>query len=220
MSDMKRGNPLGEVPRALGALLAAEARLGRDLLEAVGLPAPDFSSLRRARRRMTAGCCDMPPPCWMPRSLGECVSAAPQCRRACVRLRVTNCDRTRSVVEVDTRGAPPEWKVEVSPRALELGPFERGTLEVCVHVPDTARDGETHELMVWVRGCREYYLRWTVRVGSFAMGSCHEVAVDDCPDYRHHWYDHFYCQRRCLPRIRTDPLQPGSATSFVPANHA
>jgi hypothetical protein len=21
--------------------------------------------------------------------------------------------------------------------------------------------------------------------------------VDDCPDYQHHWYDHFYCHRHC-----------------------
>ncbi|HEX2093438.1 MAG TPA: hypothetical protein VHG28_13620 [Longimicrobiaceae bacterium] len=194
MSGTMRGGVLGEVPRALGALLAAEVQLGRELLEAVGLPVPD---LRRVVRRK-AGRCDIPPPCWMPRSLGECVGTAAPCQRACVRLRVTNCDRARRQVHV---GVVAGWKVEVSPASVVLGPFERATVEVCVHVPDSAVAGETHEMLVRVRGCREHYLRWTLRVGSCCDAtSCHEVAVDDCPDYWHHWYDHFYCERGCLPR--------------------
>lgn len=205
MSDM---SVLDEVPRALGALLAAEVRLGRELLQAVGLPVPDARSLRRAARRVQGGCCDIPPPCWMPRPLGECVSAARQCGRACVRLRVTNCDRARRAVQVHVSGSP--WQVDVSPATLVLGPMERRTVEVCVRVPDTAEDGASHELLVWVRGCREHYLRWTVRVGSFAPGSCHEVRVDDCPDYRHHWYDHFYCARGCLPPLLRDDGIPNA----------
>jgi hypothetical protein len=212
---MRRDDLLGEVPRALCALLAAEVRLGRELLEAVGLPVPDLPSLRRASRRLSRGCCDIPPPCWMPRPLGECVSAAPQCRRACVRLRVTNCDRTRRVVRMDVQGA--SWQVSVTPPELVLGPFQRGTVEVCVQVPDTARDGETHEMLVWVRGCREHYLRWTVRVGACASESCHEVAVEDCPDHLHHWYDHFYCARRCPPRIARSGLE--QPDTQVPAAH-
>jgi hypothetical protein len=206
MSDTTRaGGALGEVPRALGALLAAEMRMGRELLEAVGLPVPD---LKRAVRRK-AGCCDVPPPCWMPRALGECVSTAAACQRACVRLRVTNCDRAPRRVLVGLVRPPKGWTVEGAPATLALGPFERATVELCLKVPDGAAAGETHELLVWVRGCREHYLRWTVRVGPCgAATSCHEVAVDDCPDYRHHWYDHFYCQRGCLPGLAVGGLEP------------
>jgi hypothetical protein len=205
---MRDGGALGEVPRALGALLAAEMRMGRELLEAVGLPVPD---LRRALRRRP-GCCDVPPPCWMPRPLGECVSAAAACERACVRLRLTNCDRARRQVRVGVMRAPEGWKVSVAPAAPVLGPFERVTVEVCLEVPQGTAEGETHEMLVWVRGCREHYLRWTVRVAPCGRAtSCHEVAVDDCPDHRHHWYDHFYCERGCLP-----PLDGG----LGPVTHA
>lgn len=207
MSDTTTaGEVLDRAPQLLRRVIAAEARMAREMMDVVGLALPD---LRRALRPK-AGCCEVPPPCWMPRPLGECVGMAAPCQRTCVRLRVTNCDRAERDVRVGVVRLPQGWKLEGAPATLALGPFERATAEVCVRVPDGTPAGETHELLVWVSGCRDHYLRWTVRVGTGGSAtSCHEVAVDDCPDYRHHWYDHFYCARGCSP-------QPGAAGNASP----
>ena len=85
----------------------------------------------------------------------------------------------------------------VAPPSLDLGPQERGTISVCIAMPDHAKANDRMEALVWLRGCREYYFRWTISVGTLGLDSCHEVDVCDCPDYLHHWYDHFYCVRPC-----------------------
>lgn len=196
MNDTAASGPLGNVPRAFLNLLNAQMKLGMDLLESVtGVSASRLAgSLQRSGRRLHAGCCDIPPPCWVPRPLGECVSHVCPCATACVRLVVTNCDATsRRVVRVEASGP----HVKVDPPQLVLTPLERGTVQVCVAVPAEARQGDKIETLVRVRGCREHYLRWTVSVGTLGMDSCHEIEIDDCPDLVHHWYDHFYCHRSC-----------------------
>jgi hypothetical protein len=54
---------------------------------------------------------------------------------------------------------------------------------------------------VWIHGCVEHAVRWTVRVAGRGGDSCNELDIDDCPDYVHHWYDHFYCARPCGHRL-------------------
>jgi hypothetical protein len=222
---------LGGVPDALMNLLDAQMRLGADLFESLtGRAAPSLRDVRSGMRsivamggRAAAGCepgrgtCAIPAPCWMPRSLGDCTSHVSPCRTACVRIVVTNCDRVRRTIAVRVAG-PNAGKVTLSPPSLTLDPQERGTISACVAVPEEAKEGERTEALIWVRGCKEYYLRWSVSVGTVGLGSCHEIEVCDCPDYVHHWYDHFYCVRPCpadRDRIQTDPSRP---TSAVPVN--
>jgi hypothetical protein len=210
MSTRSQRASLGGVPDALMQLLDAQLRLGADLFESLtGRAAPTLGDVARGARELgglaggrAAGCapsrgaCAIPPPCWMPQPLGECTSHVSPCRTACVRLVVTNCDRVRRTIAVEAAGAGAA-RVTVSPSSLALGPQERATVSACVAVPDDAKLGERIETLLWVRGCREHYLRWTVSVGTAGLSSCHEVEVCDCPDLLHHWYDHFYCARPC-----------------------
>ncbi len=82
--------------------------------------------------------------------------------------------------------------------------MRRESFEATLKIPENTDSGTRYESILWVDGCNQHYLRWTVIVGSTSFDSCHEVRVDDCPDYRHHWYDHFYCARPCLAP-RTSP---------------
>ena len=218
---------LGGVSDALMNLLNAQMRLGADLFESLtGRTAPslrDVRSMGAMLGRGTGGCepgrgaCAIPAPCWTPQSLGECTSHVAQCRTACVRLVITNCDRVQRTITARVAGAN-EGKVTLSPPSLTLGPQERGTISACVTIPDDAKSGERTEALLWVRGCKEHYLRWTVSVGTLGLGSCHEVDVCDCPDYVHHWYDHFHCVRPCpadRDRIQPSPNRPSAP---APAN--
>jgi hypothetical protein len=81
---------------------------------------------------------------------------------------------------------------------LDLGAMERGEILVSHLIPIGSVIGSKRELLMWVRGCRLYFLRWTVVVASIGADSFYEVDVRDCPDPVHHWYDHFYCPRPCL----------------------
>ncbi len=89
--------------------------------------------------------------------------------------------------------------VEFDPAGLTLGPEERGYSAVSFDIPPEAEPGEVREFLVWITGCKQYFLRWRVRVARSCGGPCPEVEVDDCPDLVHHWYDHFYCERLCPP---------------------
>lgn len=157
------------------------------------------SSLQQFASKAKAGCgCHIPPPCWAPKAIGEIVSHACPGATATIRLRISNCGATRREIKIDAAGKA--TGVKIDPPALTLGPMERETVAVSVAIPTDAGHGYEQEMLLWVRGCKQQYLRWTVRVTSRGGSCCHEVEVEDCPDLVHHWYDHFYCQRPCPPR--------------------
>ena len=188
-------NAFGAMFAAWKGLLDAQVAFGSQMMQSltgVAMPNP-ADMLRTLRGRATAGCGHIPPPCWMPRLLGDCTSHVGQCKCACIRVAITNCDRVARVVTADSSNKA----MTVTPSSLSLGPFERGTISICVDIPKETAVGTRYDSVIWIRGCREYVLRWSVSVGTIGVDSCHEVAVDDCPDLVHHWYDHFYCARGC-----------------------
>ncbi|MEP6691317.1 MAG: hypothetical protein ABJD07_09180 [Gemmatimonadaceae bacterium] len=195
---------LSGVSGALVKLMTAQMQLGSDLLESVtGVSVPSLTSeLQQRTKKMTATCCTIPAPCWMPQPLGDCVSHTSQCKTACIELVITNCDRTPHPVTVSVAGDA-AGDVTVTPATITLGAFMRGKIKLCFAVPTDAKNGEEHEMVVHVQGCRDYYLRWTVSVGTVGIDSCHTITIEDCPDLVHHWYDHFYCQRGCHARTGT-----------------
>jgi hypothetical protein len=189
-------NRLGGVPGALMNLINAEIALGSDLIRSLtGIDLPNPGDLVRVSRARLAPACRIPPPCWMPQPIGECVSFVGQCRSAGIRLVVTNCDRIKRTITIDRSTS--QGNVTISPATLALGPMERETVSVNLDVPSDAADGTRFENLIWVRGCKTHFLRWTVFVGRAGIDSCHELTVNDCPDFLHHWYDHFYCVRGC-----------------------
>jgi hypothetical protein len=140
--------------------------------------------------------CEIPPPCWMPRELRPVKSHVCAGGKALLRIRVTNCGIETTTVTLDPAGSAAD-KVTVAPKTVSLGPLEREVLTASLEIDATAVSGTELEVLLWVRGCVDHVLRWTVRVSSHAKNSCHELDVDDCQDYVHHWYDHFYCARPC-----------------------
>jgi hypothetical protein len=197
MSTATQKGSLGGVPAALMNLIDAQAKLTSDFVESLtGVSLRTMTAdVEKRLRAGSRGCCHTPPPCWMPRQLGECTSHVAECHTACIDLVITNCDRAARAITVQASG-PFASIVKIEPAAIQLGPFERQTVRACVTVPQGA-DRKSLEVLLWVRGCHEHVLRWTIRAGATGMDACHEVRVDDCPDYRHHWYDHFYCVRGC-----------------------
>jgi hypothetical protein len=147
-----------------------------------------LGAVESVRVRRTACACEIPPPCWYPRHAGDVHSHVCAGGRAVLRVRVENCGPRPSTVTVE---GGDKAAFEVENGTLELGPMERQTAVVKLDV-----SGEQDEI-VWVRGCYDHFIRWTVSETRRGGDACHELDVKDCPDYLHHWYDHFYCMHPC-----------------------
>jgi hypothetical protein len=144
-------------------------------------------------------CCTIPEPCWMPRSVGEHESVVCKGGSASVEVKVVNCDRVKRTFTISAAGEGAGF-VKINPTTLALGPKESGKAAVTFSAGDGIKDCDGLETLIWVLGCNEHYLRWNVRIGKQPQCGCIDVTVEDCPDYVHHWYDHFYCHRPCYGR--------------------
>jgi hypothetical protein len=174
---------LGDAAKALGVVLGESAKLGVGLLDSIKLPLP---------RRVCCDC-EIPPPCWEPQPIGDVTTRACPGNKATLRVHVRNCGSSPRTVTVEAV----DKTVSASPASVTIGPYEEATVVLARDVPGDAGEGERWTSVVWVRGCRVHYLRWTVQVAAACTSCCDEVEVDDCPDLVHHWYDHFYCERPC-----------------------
>lgn len=175
---------LAGTARTMGDLLVQGARLGMGLLGSY-MPAP----------RRTGGCdCDILPPCWAPQPLGDVRARVCPGNEAVLRLDVTNCGAVGRTIHVSAT----DPGVAVAPASLTLGPMEQGLVVLSLKVPAAAPEGETKRVTVWIRGCKEQFLRWTIEVVCKGADCCADLEVEDCPDLVHHWYDHFYCRRPCV----------------------
>jgi len=196
---MTNMNPPTFDTTSFDALTNAGLSVAESYLKSLGDLARLFISANPVLQTMQASqrnCCDIPPACWLPRSLGEITSFVCAGGTASLRIRVTNCQPRSSHIEVAF--AESGSQVSVVPPAATLGPMERKSFNASYSAPADAAKGHRIETLLWVRGCNAHYVRWTVEIRDNASSSCcHEVAVDDCADYVHHWYDHFYCNRPC-----------------------
>jgi hypothetical protein len=183
-------------------LLAPSVKLGRWVV----------GSCPRERGCLGGRCdCQVPPPCWVPVRLDDLSEHVGPGDTAVVRLAVTNDGATSRTFEI----AASDPLVVVKPTALTLGPLERGVAVLSLTVPATAAGDHVEQCVVSVRGCKQYNFRWTVSVSRRRDHRHHKrcgvlfrrhhdcdralhMAVEDRPDYVHHWYDHFYCERPCL----------------------
>jgi hypothetical protein len=170
-----------------------------EVLERQGREVGDVVTALPTIARLPAASCsrEIPPPCWMPRELGERASHVCPGQTATICLRIVNCGASSRTVTVET--GTDDDGVSITNSPLQLGAMEEGTVLVSYTGAADCRQGDPRRLLIWVRGCREHLLRWTVTVtvGRRATGSCHHVDVEDCPDHVHHWYDHFYCEHPC-----------------------
>jgi hypothetical protein len=184
MSARGEQTTLADVATSLARMLAPGAKAGLELLGSVSLPS-------------RTGCgCEIPPPCWVPQPLGDRTTEACAGSKAVLRLHITNCGFKGRTIQV----AATNKAVKVAPASLALGPLEDGVVVLSLDVPEGATQGQTQKTLVFVRGCKDHYLRWTVEVAGPSASCSTDLELEDCPDLVHHWYDHFYCQRPCLHR--------------------
>ena len=190
----------------IGELIDRGLDVGTSLLDAGTSLLGSLSEGRLLPTSGTCACgssgacsCDIPAPCWMPRQLCDVTSHVCAGASATLRLRVTNCSPQHTTVSLQATGVEAQ-KVTLAPASISLGPLERGVLTATLSTAATDAKGTEHEVLIWVRGCIDHVLRWTVKTSSRGGDSCHECDIDDCQDYLHHWYDHFYCYRPCRNR--------------------
>ncbi|WP_311759580.1 COG1470 family protein [Paracoccus broussonetiae] len=197
------------VDSALGDLIAAQLGLGRELIKALvaggALLADGAKGLGLPKGEC---CCDIPEPCWMPRAVGEVKCRLATGAQGEVCLHVTNGDFRPHKYEVLAAGED-AGTVQIDPqdRSFTLGPKERRTVSVRVVMPKDDRNPDRRQsccecddldLLIWVRGCADHYLRWIVcRDDKATKPCCHCVCVSDDPNYELHWYDHFHILRPC-----------------------
>ena len=208
-SKCKPDMDMSGVDSALGELIAAQLGLGRELLKAAltggGLLADTARGMSLPRG---SSCCDIPDPCWMPRSLGEITCRLAPGAEGEVCIDVVNDDFREHSYEVTPAGQDAgAVQIDQNDRAFTLGPKERRTVSVRVVVPAKDRDPDRREsccecddldLLIWVRGCADHYLRWVIcRDEKATKPCCHCVSVSDVADYELHWYDHFHVMRPC-----------------------
>ena len=204
MTTNKTGVPSAtETVDAIRDWIEQGTRISLDLLET--LRPRRGSALDRTLESITkqspmrAGCsCNIPPPCWAPRQAGEVVSRVCPEGKAAVRLRVTNCGVVERIIKV-TANVP---GVSINPSELMLGPMERGVFTATADLQAASKQHIEREILLWIHGCNDHYVRWTLQEASRIIDCHEEVDIEDCPDLVHHWYDHFYCVRPCYPEVR------------------
>jgi hypothetical protein len=197
------------VDSALGELIAAQLGLGREMIKAVvtggGILADTAKGMSLPKG---ASCCDIPDPCWMPRSLGEITCRLAPGAEGEVCIDVTNDDFRAHSYDIQPAGEDAGAVIlDPKDKAFTLGPKERRTVSVRAIMPNKDRDPDRREsccdcddldLLIWVRGCADHYLRWVICSDEKAKAACcHCVSVRDVADYELHWYDHFHVMRPC-----------------------
>ncbi len=191
--------------KALASIFERGANVGFEFLESLAGSAPkafdgliDWASARPGAA--ASCCCEIPPPCWMPKPLGEVASFGRAGNLASVTFAIENCSMAVRKISVHTTSVV--TGLTFSANELTLGPMERGEIEVTYSIPSTLTEEPGTEILLWVRGCKLHFLRWTIELSPLGGDTSYELNVKDCPDLVHHWYDHFYCPRPCLPDQR------------------
>jgi hypothetical protein len=191
--------------KAIAKLIEASAKAGLGVLQSLYGAAPgsltgivDWAKSESCG----AGCgpCEIPPPCWMPRPLCDVVSHGKAGNTASITFEITNQSMTTRVISIFTTS--PSTGLVFSAPQLTLSPMEAGSIEVTYTIPTPFPSGPGTEILLWIQGCRLHFLRWKINSSSISGNTNYEVCVCDGPEYLHHWYDHFYCPRPCLPPQR------------------
>ncbi|MEM7059631.1 MAG: hypothetical protein AAF557_18760 [Pseudomonadota bacterium] len=199
---------------ALGDLVNAQLGLGKQLLN-VAMAGSKILAETVGDMSLPAGksCADIPEPCWMPKAAGEVTCNLCRGDHGELCLNVVNCDFRHRTFEVSAAGEDGNL-VQIANKKFTLGPKERVVVPVRITVPfkgdddndDRERsccDCDALDVLIWVKGCNNHYIRWVICIGERSGKCCHDITVEDTPDYELHWYDHFHYMRPCPGPIKT-----------------
>lgn len=145
----------------------------------------------------------IPPPCWVPVHLHDRATHVHAGGTDTLRIHITNLGHEDQTYEISTNTPA----VIPSMPAIHLGPLEHADIVLDYPVASGAPHGPLAPVVVTVKGCKTYRLRWLVHVAprlkkhaSLHRVSIHDQAdvdIHDQPDFQHHWYDHFYTEHGC-----------------------
>jgi hypothetical protein len=179
--------------RGLGDRVVGSAReLGKSAAGAVGDLFDEVRGLgtntERSFRESSIACpsCRHPRACWMPDERVPIISKVSPCGSARVTFTVRNC----GLIPREVFGAP---------STATIGALESATLVAELALPDGTTEAN---VILWVRGCKDTAVPWTVKASGCATSTDHHVHIEDCPDTKHHWHDHFAQPRDCRNRRR------------------
>jgi hypothetical protein len=168
----------------------------------IDAPVRMATALAGAATQVTAPGCEIPPPCWQPRRAGTCRMTLAPGGSGTLRVHVQNCEWQRQVVGINATGKVAAW-LTLTPTMLVIEPQETATIVATVHVPVNVQPGARVTGVLLVRGCLDHAVRVEVGVAECTVCAVCDIAIQDCPDHIHHWYDHFYCPRPCRNQGRT-----------------
>jgi len=141
----------------------------------------------------------IPTPCWLPEDLGDLRVEIDREGTARLTVRVRNKDGQPRQVTAHVTGAGSQFVAPVN-GSVSVPAFGYGTFNFTVTVPASAPVGTYVDVNIAIDGCRRHVMNWRVD----ALEKCdpeakslEEIVVCDGADQIHHWYDHFYCERRC-----------------------
>jgi hypothetical protein len=201
---------LDGIENGLKSLLTAQLLLGKEVIKLAGGLSGVLGAVKGINLPKGHSCCDVPPPCWMPLSAGELRCCLRPGDSGTVCLVVTNGDFRAHTYQFAATGQSAA-AVSFSTNSVTLGPQECIAVAATFTMPKESRTADCRcidqEALIWVRGCRNHYLRWTVDESSVAKPCSKEVVVNDEPDYVLHWYDHFYMPRPCFGAAMTGANQ-------------
>ena len=196
-------NPFSDIRDGCKDVINAQMALGREILNlCTDSASAAMGALGGRKLPVTFGGCDctIPEPCWMPVEICGVTCQLCEGSEGLVRLIVTNEDYRAHRYRIDAAGTGAGLAKVEAPATATLGPKERRVFKVRIKAPANDDEGD---LVLWVRGCRDYYVRVKVVAGK-RHRCCHEIVVNDTPDYVVHWYDHFYCPRPCPGSLARD----------------
>ena len=162
------------------------------------ISAPPLFGQRLGPSERRCPSCRHPRACWMPDERGPIVSNVSPCGTARVHFTVRNCGLIPREVFVAATGEH-EALVYGAPATATIGALDSAKLVAELTLPEGTTEAT---VILWVRGCKDTAVRWKVNASGCAHATDQHVHIEDCPDTRHHWHDHFAQPRDCRNRRR------------------
>jgi hypothetical protein len=190
MTDLFNSTMLADAVETARDLGSRVMRSVTTLVDRVG---KDTKALTQVARTTTSCSCARPHACWLPNELLPVVSQVCPGGTARVVFKIHNCGVADRQVFVAATGTD-AGMASGAPSTATIGALDTAELAAEVTLPS----GTVHaDLILWVRGCNDTAVHWTVSASDKGCNTTHQIAIDDCPGTQHHWYDHFAQPRPC-----------------------
>jgi hypothetical protein len=157
---------------------------------------PVLGTVAGVEKRLTVDPGPIPEPCWYPEFAGEALSHVSEKTPGTLLLSLHNGGPTSRTFTLTSTPA-----IDIEPATLTVPARTSATAMATYELAPDATEHDAALVQLRVGGCRDHDVHWRVKPAKVGSGPV-EVEIDDRPDYRHHWYDHFYCSHACTGKGR------------------